>query len=141
MKTPWHLWVVGILAVLWHGFGAFNYSMTQTRNDAYLAAFTPEQRAYFDGYPAWAVAGWAFGVWASTLGSVLILLRSRFSLHAFVVSLIGTLVALVWSFGLSDVSMAEVVGPEGWVITGLISAIVILMIWNAARMTARGVLR
>ena len=24
-KTPWHLWVVAVLALLWNGAGAFDY--------------------------------------------------------------------------------------------------------------------
>ena len=31
VKTPVHLWVVGILAVLWNSAGAFDYSATQFR--------------------------------------------------------------------------------------------------------------
>ena len=26
VKTPWHLWVVGVLALLWNGFGAYDLS-------------------------------------------------------------------------------------------------------------------
>jgi hypothetical protein len=112
MKAPWHLWLIGIVTLLWHAFGAFDYTMTQTANEAYLAQFTTEQKAYFAGYPAWATAGWALGVWGTTLGSLLILVRSRFALHAFVVALIV-----------------------------VIYAVVIAMIWYSARMTAAGVLR
>jgi len=31
-KTPIHLWVVGILAILWNSIGAVDYLMTQTQN-------------------------------------------------------------------------------------------------------------
>jgi hypothetical protein len=141
MKTPWHLWVIGVLTLLWHGFGAFDYTMTQTANEGYLAAFTAEQRAYFDSYPAWAVAGWALGVWGSTLGSLLLLLRSRFALHAFVAALAGSLLALVWSQFVSEVSATDLMGPGSWIITALIYGIVVLMIWYALRMTRAGVLR
>ena len=46
-KAPWHLWVVGIVALLWSAGGAFDYVMTQTRNEEYLAAFTEEQREIY----------------------------------------------------------------------------------------------
>ena len=35
--TPLHLWVIGALSLLWNCIGAFDYTMTQTHNDAYLA--------------------------------------------------------------------------------------------------------
>src|SRR3546814_17451825 len=47
VKTPWHLWVVGGLSLLWNAIGAFDYTMTKMDNAAYLAGFTPEQIAYF----------------------------------------------------------------------------------------------
>ena len=87
--TPWHLWAVGMLALLWNGFGGYDYVMTQTNNAAYLAQFTPEQRAYFDSFPMWMEAIWAIGVWGGVLGSVLLLMRSKWAFHAFVASLIG----------------------------------------------------
>jgi hypothetical protein len=141
MKAPWHLWLIGIVTLIWHAFGAFDYTMTQTANEAYLAQFTPEQKAYFTGYPAWATAGWATGVWGTTLGSVLILSRSRFALHAFVVALIGSLLAAVYSFGVADQSMAAMMGSVGVAITVVIYAVVVAMIWYSVRMTAAGVLR
>ena len=42
-RAPWHLWVVGIISLLWNAMGAFDYLMSQTRNEQYMAAFTPEQ--------------------------------------------------------------------------------------------------
>ena len=36
--------------------GAFDYVMTETRNEAYMAEFTPEQLEFFYGFPAWMIA-------------------------------------------------------------------------------------
>src|SRR3546814_4715800 len=63
VKTPWHLWVVGVLSLLWNAVGAFDYTMTKLNDADYLSAFTPEQIAYFQSFPLWANAGWALGVW------------------------------------------------------------------------------
>ena len=32
--TPRHLWIVGIVALLWSLFGAMDYIMTETKNEA-----------------------------------------------------------------------------------------------------------
>lgn len=61
-KAPVHLWIVGILALLWNAFGAFDYVMTQIQNAAYLAQFSDADRLYFDSFPAWAEAAWALCV-------------------------------------------------------------------------------
>ena len=65
-RTPVHLWIVGGLSALWNAFGAYDYVMTQTRNEAYLAGFTEAQRAYFESFPALMEAAWACGVWAAS---------------------------------------------------------------------------
>ena len=28
MKTPWHLWVVGVVSLLWNGFGGYDFIMS-----------------------------------------------------------------------------------------------------------------
>src|SRR4051812_2966442 len=78
-RTPVHLWTVAVLATIWNAFGCFDYLMTQTRNERYLAGFTDPQRVYFDSFPIWMESAWAFGVWGGLLGSLLLLARSRYA--------------------------------------------------------------
>ena len=37
VETPWHLWVVGVVGLLWSAMGAMDFVMTQTRNESYLS--------------------------------------------------------------------------------------------------------
>ena len=73
--TPWHLWAVGILALLWSAGGALDYTATKLQLDAYMGQFTEEQLEYFYGFPVWMVAAWACAVWGGLLGAVMLLLR------------------------------------------------------------------
>ena len=50
-KTPVHLWIVGVLALLWNAMGAFDYLATQLELDFYMSRFTEQQLAYFYGFP------------------------------------------------------------------------------------------
>lgn len=88
-KAPIHFWLVGIAGLLWNGFGCYDYVMTNIRDPGYLAQFPPEVMQIVDGFPVWAMAAWAGGVWGALLGSILLLLRSRFAVHAFALSLAG----------------------------------------------------
>ena len=54
-RTPVHLWIVGVLALLWNLMGAFDYLATQLQLESYMSQFTEEQLAYFYGFPSWAV--------------------------------------------------------------------------------------
>ncbi|MEJ2086529.1 MAG: hypothetical protein P8Y44_12770, partial [Acidobacteriota bacterium] len=58
-KTPVHLWIIGVLALLWDGMGAFDYLATKLKLDFYMSQFNEQQLAYFYGFPAWVTAFWA----------------------------------------------------------------------------------
>ena len=104
MKAPFHLWLIGILSLLWNAGGAYDYLMTQTGNVTYLEMLTPEQLDYLNSAPVWFVATWATGVWFAVLGSILLLMRSRFAGTAFAVALVGFVVSAVYSYVLASPS-------------------------------------
>ncbi len=139
-KAPVHLWIVGILSALWNAFGCYDYLMTQTGNASYLAMFTAEQRAYFDSYPTWMDASWAFGVWGALAGSLLLLARSRHAVAAFAVSLLGLAIGTAYQYLLSspppEMSSNMMVGMNL-----AIWAVAIALLMYALRMRRNGVLR
>ena len=49
-STPWYLWVIGVVALVWSAMGALDYVMTQTRNETYMSEFTPEQLSFFTAF-------------------------------------------------------------------------------------------
>ena len=100
--TPWHLWVIGIVALVWSAMGAMDYVMTQTRNEAYMSGFTPEQLTFFYGIPAWAVATWAISVWGGVLGALLLLIRRRYAVWVFLASLIAMVITAFQNYVLSN---------------------------------------
>lgn len=89
--TPWHLWLVGVLALLWNSFGAFDFTMTFTRGAEYLRSVGMNEATiqYLETLPSWLYAPWAVGVWAGVLGSLGLLLRRRWAVWAFALSLAG----------------------------------------------------
>lgn len=133
-STPWHLWVVGALAVLWNGVGAFDYLMTQTQNESYMGQFTPDQLEYFYGFPTWVVVFWALAVWGGVLGSLLLLMRKRLAVPVLLVSFVSMIVTSVHNFLLSD--GLDVMGTGGAAFSGLIF-VVALGLWLYARAMAK----
>ena len=139
-RTPVHLWIVGVLATIWNGFGGFDYLMTQTRNEQYLAHFTDPQRVYFESFPIWMEAAWAFGVWGGLAGSLLLLARSRWAVAAFAVSLAGLAISTVYQYVLST-PPPEMTSGAMLAMNLVIWAVAIGLLVYAMRMRARGVLR
>lgn len=138
-SAPWHLWVVGAAALLWNCVGALDYTMTESRNAAYLAPFTPEQLAYFFGLPKWVVATWALGVWGGVLGSLLLLLRQRRAEHVFAVSLVGIAATFVHNYVLS--AGLRIMGSGAAVFSAVIFVVGLALLLYSRRMATAQVLR
>ena len=138
LRTPWHLWLVGVLALLWNAMGAFDYLMTETRNEGYMGQFTPEQLEYFYGFPAWVVAFWAIAVWGGVLGAIFLLLRKRFAVGTFLVSFLAMVVTMVRNYLLSD--GLEVTSVSGLVFTAVIFVVSLFLYLYARAMRSKGAL-
>lgn len=138
-RAPWHLWVVGIVALLWNAVGALDYVMTQTRNEQYMAGFTAEQLAFFYGLPAWTVAAWAIGVWGGVLGSLLLLLRKSLAVWVFLASLVGVVLTTFQNYVLSN-GLEVMGGPGAVVFTAVIFVVAVALYVYARAMATRRVL-
>lgn len=139
-KTPWHLWLVGGLAVPWNGFGCVDMIMSLTQREAWFARFdmTEAQLAYFNAMPSWTFVAWGLGVFGGLIGALLLLLRRRAAFPAFVLSFLGWLAGAVYAFLLSDGLAAM---GSMWPMQIVIGAACLFFIWYARAMTKRGVLR
>jgi hypothetical protein len=139
-RTPAHLWIVGILSLLWNGFGCVDYTMTNLKNPAWLAKMSADQLAYMDSLPTWLTGAWALGVWGGLVGSILLLMRSRYSVWAYAVSAVGAVAGLGYQLFMVErpASMTEgAMAMIPWVI--IIFALFLLWYsWNAKE---KGVLR
>ncbi|AWW74062.1 hypothetical protein CD351_06430 [Erythrobacter sp. KY5] len=135
-KTPWHLWVVGILTLLWNAVGGFSYTMTRLGMLESLG-MSEAEIAFFESHPVWANTFWAMGVWGAIAGSILILLRSRFAVHATVIAIIGLIGTTIFQYAMIEVP-ASLQSPA---LTIMIWVTTLFMLIYASRMTQNGVLR
>lgn len=135
-KTPWHLWAVGILTLLWNAVGIMSYMMTELGQLETLG-MTAEQIAYFETFPAWATAVWALGVWGAFFGSLLLLFRSRWAVASFAVSVVGLIGTTYFQNFATEL-------PEGMANPALDAVIwitTLFSLWYALNMRREGVLR
>jgi len=139
-ETPWHLWTIGAISLLWNAVGVVDFVMTQTKNQAYMGQFTPEQLEYFYGFPRWVVIAWGVATGGSVLGSALLLLRRRFTVQINLVVLVAMGLTFVHNFVLSDgFTIMGGVGPA--IFTAVIVLVGVLLFAYARAMAKRGVLR
>jgi len=138
VRTPVHLWVVGLISLLWNAMGAFDYSATELRLEFYMSQFSEEQLDYFYGFPAWVIAAWAIAVWSSLFGSVGLLLRKRWAVWLFAIAIVGLALTTLHNAVLSN--GFELMGNGAVVFTIAIWVIALLLLLYSSRMAGQGVL-
>ena len=145
-RAPVHLWITGATALLWNGFGCFDYLMTRMRNTDYLAEMMPTVDpnavlAWVDAFPVWAQFGWGLGVWGGLIGAILLLARSRWAVLAMGLSFVGALLGL----GYQAVAAPPLAGMEdstaAAVMPYVIIGVALVLFVYARAMRAKGVLR
>lgn len=139
-RTPVHVWVVGLVATLWNGYASYEYLMTNLKNQTFLSHIPADQLAYMNALPSWLTAFWAVGVWGGLAGGILLLMRSRYSVLAFGLSLIGAIVGLGYQMFLTARPASMTQGAMA-VIPWVIIAVCLALFLYARAMAAKGVLR
>lgn len=139
-KAPVHLWIIGIVTLLWNGFGIFDWVATVTRFEPYLSNFPQDQLDYFYSFPAWMFAVWAVGVGAGFLGSVGLLVRRSWAVWMFILSLLAVVVSTVCSFTMAE-PPESMQGPATIIMPIVIAAIAVFLVLYSRKMAAKGVLR
>ena len=141
-KTPWHLWVVGGVSLLWNAYGGFDFIMSVTRGEAYWreSGMTQPMIDYYNAMPAWMYGPWILGVWGAVIGSILLLLRNRLAVPAFAASVVGAIASALYGV----MNPMPPLPPAMAVMTYMPWVIVViaaLLLWYAWAMGKRGVLR
>jgi hypothetical protein len=140
--TPKQLWIVGVISLLWNAFGCYDYVMTKIDGENYMRSMgmSDEAIAYMAQMPSWLTVFWALGVWGSLAGSVLLLMRSRHAVTAFLISLVGLAVSQFYQWFAGSMP-AEMSAPPMIAMTVVIWAALLFFIWYARKARAQGILR
>src|SRR6056297_2945 len=91
-----------------------------------LVALSEAERTLFETQPAWVTGAFAVAVWGGTLGCIFLLLRKKWAKPIFIISLIGIIAQMSYSFFMSN--SFEVYGPGGLVMPIMVLIIGIALI-------------
>lgn len=146
IKPPALFWIVGVVSLLWNGFGGYDYLMSKLKNLDYVASAVGGDRALaqqmldmLDSMPIWAHFLWGLGVWSSVLGSILLLARSRHAAPVFLVSLVAAGLSFLYQMTLT--MPAGLDNPLMKVMPLVILGAIVLQWWWARKQTANHNLR
>lgn len=138
-STPKHLWVVGILSLLWNLMGVVDNVMTLTKNEAYMKEFTDAQKEYFYGLPSYSIGFWIVATWASLFGSIFLLMRKSWAFPALFLSFVCMAANTVYCYGFTN--GYELMGGVGPLLFSVAIFIISFALFvYAKRMTTAGVL-
>ena len=123
-----------VLALLWNLLGLVMFVMQVTTSPETLAAMPAAQRAVVEATPPWLDAVFGVAVATGVLGALGLLLRRRWAVAMFVLSLAAVLVQVLGGYLVTPAWAAS--GPAGLVLPALLVAVAIALL-GYARTTAR----
>jgi hypothetical protein len=135
-RTPWHIWVVAVLTLVWNGSGAYTIMMAQAGR---LPELSADEAAYYAAQPIWFVIVTDIALLAALAAGVTLLLRSRIAAGMFALSLAAILVTNVYDLvaGTSRVLVSQ----GALIVTLIITLVAVLQLVYAWTMKKHAVLK
>ncbi|HET7603790.1 MAG TPA: hypothetical protein VFK36_12280 [Gemmatimonadales bacterium] len=134
--TPGWFKVVAVVALLWNLLGCFAFATDLSMSPEDIARMSPSQQELYDARPGWALAATGLAVIAGALGSIGLLLRKKWAVPLFLLSLIGI---IAQDFGLFVLAGgATRAGPVPLVLQTLVLAFAVWLLLLSRKGVARG---
>jgi hypothetical protein len=139
-QTPWHLWAIGGLSLLWNALGVVDFTATMTRFEPYLKdmlGFNDTQIDFYLSFPWWQNLLWFIGTWGAFGGSILLLLRKKGAVWFLGASFVGALGSMVHGMGVKDAPEGVDPGAMPLVILGIAGLLFAYARWLSRREVLR----
>jgi len=126
-KPPAWFWIASVLGLLWNALGVFAYLGQAFMTEEMKAALPEDQLQLMESTPAWVTGAFAVAVWGGLLGCIFLLLRKRWAKPVLLVSLIGILLQLGYSFLMTNA--IEVYGAVQALVTPALVLIIGILLY------------
>lgn len=133
---PKSFWIVAVLALLWNLLGLAMFFAQVTMTPEAVAALSAAQREVYQATPAWINGAYALAVIGGVLGGIGLLLRRRWAMAMFALSLVALLVQVVATYLLTPAWTAMGASSIAFPVMLIIIAAAFLV--YARRAAARG---
>ena len=134
-RTPWHLWVLGVILLLWNGIGVVSFLATQMRFEPILSGYPEDMLAYYFEAPLWMHIMWGGSIMGGFLSAALLVMRRKLAIHVFVIAWLCSVAVAVYTY-FNPPPMGGGIGFHILVLAGTL-LVLFYMLW----MSRRGVLR
>jgi len=100
--APIWFWVISVIAMLWYLMDMSAFFMRVLITEEALLAMPENQRIHMQSIPAWVNAVFAFEVIGGVFGSIGLLLRKKWALPLFIISIFGVFTQTFYVYFISD---------------------------------------
>lgn len=135
-KSPWHLWLIGVLSFLWNAMGAATIVMAQLGK---LPNIDPDEVAYYAAQPMWLVLATDIALFSAVFAAIALLLRSKLAISLFAISVIAIFVTNIYD--LASTKSRMLADQGALIMTIVIAGLAILQLYYAIRLQKRGVFK
>lgn len=133
---PTSFWVIAILALLWNLAGVAMFWLQVTMGAEAVAALPAPQREVYEATPAWLNAVFGVAVVAGLLGAIGLVLKQRWAVPLFALSVVAVLVQMAAAYALTPAWSAY--GLAGLVMPVMVVAIAVFLWWYARNAAVKG---
>ncbi len=134
-NVPGSFRVIAVLALLWNLLGVAMFFMQTGLTSEQVATLPEAQQAVYAAMPPWLAIFYGIAVFAGALGSLGLVLRRRWSMPLFALSLAAVVVQMVALYALTPAWQAS--GASGLAMSLLIAGIAAFLFFYARRASAR----
>jgi cadmium resistance protein CadD (predicted permease) len=128
-------WIIAVLGLAWYMIGVRAY-IDQAYMTAEELATRPEaEQLFYLNLPAWVTAAYAISVFVGAFACIALLMRKKWALSLFVVSLLAVLAQFVHNVFIQDYME---VTPQRMIFSLVIVLIGAFLIWYSKRAASRG---
>jgi len=125
--------IIAIAALLWNLIGTAMFYLQVSMTPEQIAALPPPQRAVCEATPMWLYALFGIAVIAGALGSLALLLKKKWAVPMFLVSLIAVILQTVATFVVTPAWASF--GAAGLVMPAIV-LIIAFLLWSYSRKAA-----
>lgn len=132
----WTFWVIAFIALLWNLIGLAIFVMQVNLTPEMIAAMPAPQRAVYEATPAWINIVFGVSVVSGVLGAIILLLKKRWAILLFLVSLLAIVLQLLGAYAVTPVWQAS--GAAGLALPVMLVVIALYLWWYSRDAAAKG---
>ena len=101
-------WIIAVIALLWNLMGVYQYLAMTLMKEEMAEAMTEAQVALVTGQPAWFTGVFAIAVFAGILACILLLMKKKWAVSLFLISMLAVIVQMgYWLFATDVMEVYE----------------------------------